>query len=210
MSDLEVLARLDVEVRLGLVEQEDVGIAQEARRQADELALAAGEDTRRLREIVVVETDVGEQRAGAALEAGAAGAGPAREHVLLPAQQARDPVEVVALLAELPLDLRELVLELREVGPRVAERRCRVAVVAFGLLRQERDDEPAPLRHLAGVGDLLAGEDAKQRRLAAAVRPDHAQAGAAARCRSRARGGSSASRSSCRCRVRRSAPWTRP
>ena len=39
-----------------------------------------------------------------------------------------------------------------------------------------RDDEPAPLGHVAGVGGLLAREDAQERRLSAPVRPDHPQA----------------------------------
>src|SRR6185503_1749077 len=102
---------------------------------------------------------------GAAFEAGTAGARPAREHILLPAQQPRDPVEVVALLAELALDLGELVLEFREVVSRRAQRRRRVAIVAIRLLRQERDDQTAPLRHLPRVGDLITGEDPEQRRL---------------------------------------------
>src|SRR5262249_39160741 len=92
--------------------------------------------------------------------------------------EARDPVEVTALLSEAPLDLGELAVELGEVRARGVEGGRRVAIVALGLLRQERDDEAAPLRHLAGVCRLLAGGDAERRRLAAAVRPDHAQAGA--------------------------------
>ena len=87
---LEPLARLDVEVRLGLVEQQHVGVAQEAGGEADELALAAGEDARRLGEVVVVEADVDEERAGTAVEARAAGArSSAASSVLLPAQQPR-------------------------------------------------------------------------------------------------------------------------
>jgi hypothetical protein len=46
------------------------------------------------------------------------------------------------------------------------------------VLRQKRDGQPASLRHLSRIGDLLAGEDAEQRRLATAVRADHAHADA--------------------------------
>ena len=46
-------------------------------------------------------------------------------------------------------------------------------------LRQVADAHPAPDRHAAGVGRLQAGHDAQQRRLAAAVDPDQADAVAA-------------------------------
>jgi hypothetical protein len=82
-QDLEPFARLDVEMCLGLVEQEHVGVAQQTRSETDELALPAGEDARRLGEIVVVEPDVGEERAGARLETGAARGGPALDDLLL-------------------------------------------------------------------------------------------------------------------------------
>ena len=65
---LHPLTRLDVEVRFRLVEQQHVGVAQEARSETDQLALAAREHARRLREVVVIEADVDEERASAALE----------------------------------------------------------------------------------------------------------------------------------------------
>src|SRR5690348_14192154 len=113
-QDLEPLARLDVQVRLGLVEEQHVGIAQQAGGEPDELALPAREHACRLGEIVVAETDTGEKRPRTPFEARPAGARPAAEHVLLPSQQARDPVEVATLLAELPFDLFELLFELRQ------------------------------------------------------------------------------------------------
>src|SRR5207247_7084662 len=88
------------------------------------------------------------------------------------------PVEVVTALAEPALDRGEFALELVQVGARAAQRLPRVPRVALELLRQVRDDEAATLRDLSRVGRLLAGQDAKQRRLAAAVRADHAQADA--------------------------------
>ena len=69
-------------------------------------------------------------------------------------------------------------LELVEIGTRRPQRLQRIALVALELLGQERDRQAAPLRELARVGDLLPREDPQQRRLAAAVRADHAQADA--------------------------------
>ena len=137
---LHVLPRLDVEVRFRLVEQQHVGIAQQARGEPDELALAAGEDAGRLAEVVVVEADVGEERARAALEAGAAGGGPAleisswRRSRRASCGRCRRPARRAARST-----LRELALELVEVRARGAERLQRVAVVALELLRQEGD-----------------------------------------------------------------------
>jgi len=174
-QQLHPLARLDVEVRFGLVEQEHVGVAQQARGESDQLALPAGEHARRLREVLVVEAHVAEQRAGAALEARPARGGPALQEVLLALQQPRHPVEVTARLAERGFDRRELALELVEVRPRCAQRVQCVPRVALELLRQECEHEPPPLRHLSRIGLLEAGKDAEERRLAAPVRPDHAQ-----------------------------------
>ena len=101
-------------------------------------------------------------------------AGPAVEQLFLPAKQPRHAVEVGACPADPFLDALELLLELVEIGPRRPQRRERIPRVALELLREIRDDEPTPLGHLAGVGELFTGKDAKQRRLAAAVRADHA------------------------------------
>ena len=175
---LHVLPRLDVEMRLRLVEQQHVGIAQQARGEPDELALAAGEDAGRLAEVVVVEADLREECSRASFEARAAGGGPALDDLLLAAQQTRQLRHVRALLGELRLDLGEVRLELVEVRARCAQRLQRVAVVALELLRQEREHEPAARRDLACVRGLRAREDAEQRRLAAAVRPDDPHADA--------------------------------
>jgi hypothetical protein len=51
-----------------------------------------------------------------------------------------------------------------------------IAIVAFELLRQEREHEPASLRHVTGIRRLRTGEDAQQRRLTTAVRADDAHA----------------------------------
>ena len=84
---LDAFARLDVEMRLRLVEEQHVGLPEETRCEADQLPLASREDARRLGEIVVLEPDVDQERAGAGLEPGAARRGPAIEQLLLPAQQ---------------------------------------------------------------------------------------------------------------------------
>ena len=168
------LARLDVEMRLRLVEQQHIGIAQKTCCEADELPLAAREDARRLGEVVVAEPDLDEQGARPRLEAGPACGGPAVEQLFLPAEQASHAVQVGARSADPVLDTLELTLELVEVGPCRPQGHERVPVVALELLREVRDDEPTPLRHLAGVGVLVTGKNAKQRRLAAAVRTDHA------------------------------------
>ena len=175
---LHPLTRLDVEMRLRLVEQQHIGIAQQTCSEADELPLPAGEDAGRLGEVVVVQPDVDEERARPRLEAGPTRGGPAVEQLLLPAEQPRHAIEVGARSADPLLDGLELPLELIEIRSRRPQGRKGIPRIPFELLREIRDDEPAPLGHLAGVGELVTGEDAEQRRLAAAVRPDHAHADA--------------------------------
>ena len=176
---LHVLARLDVEVRFGLVEQQHVGVAQQAGGEPDELALAAGEDARRLVEVVVVEADIREEAPARGLRSpGRRRRSSARCSSSWRRSRRASFGHVGACSASCASTLREVGLELVEVGPRRAQRLQRVAVVALELLRQEREHEPAPRRDLARVGGLLAGQDAQQRRLAAAVRPDDPQADA--------------------------------
>ena len=61
-----------------------------------------------------------------------------------------------------------------ELGPRREHGRQRVALVAVDDLRQVGEHEPAPARDRSGVGRVESGEDPHQRRLAAAVRAEHA------------------------------------
>ncbi len=184
------------------------GSRSEAGREPDELPLAAREDAGRLGEVVVVEAHLGEQRARAALEARARPRAVQRSsRSSCRRSSLRHPIEVRPGGAELRLDLRELRLELVEIGPRGAQRLERVAVVALELLRQEREHEAAPLRQLATVGGLLAGEDAQQRRLAAAVRADQAQAGARLDVEVEPVEDRAASRSSSRRRAPGAATW---
>ena len=74
------------------------------------------------------------------------------------------------------LGLRELALERRQLRPRVEHGGERGALVALDDLRQRGEHEPAAARDGAGVGVLDAREDPQQRRLAAAVRAEHADA----------------------------------
>ena len=85
---LEALPPREVEVRLRFVEQQQARILDERRRQADELALAAAEDAGRQLQLALLEAELEEEAAGAALERRAAGA-------LISVQQLRLPVQRV-------------------------------------------------------------------------------------------------------------------
>src|SRR5207249_730128 len=148
----------------------------EARRQRRKLPLAAREQVRRPLETVLLQTELEQERARAALEPRAAGRRPALDELLLAAEDAGHPVEVAAELAELGGDGVQVAVGLVEVRPRRTHRLERRPLVALDLLRQVGDDEPAPLGRLAPVGLLEPREDPHHRRLAAAVRADHAEA----------------------------------
>ena len=147
---LRVLARLDVEVRLGLVEQQHIGVAEQARGESDELPLAAREDARRLREVVLVEPDLGEQRPRAARRSrgrrqrSSARSDPPAAAAAAPCRSRSAPASPSCVST-----CASSRLELVEIGPRGAQRCERVALVAFELLRQEREHEAAALRQLA-------------------------------------------------------------
>ena len=177
---LERVAAAHVEVRLGLVEQQQPGAPREAGGERDELALAAAQLAGGSREGGVVEPERAQVRARLALGALAAELGPLAEQPLLVGERALHPAHVAGQrrVGESLLGLGELPLERRQLGPRVEHGGERRAVVALDDLRQRREHQPAPAGDRAGVGVLLAGEDAQQRRLAAAVRSEHADAGA--------------------------------
>jgi len=117
-QQLHPFACLDVQMRFRLVEQQHVGVAKQAGREAHQLSLAARQHACCLREIVAFEADVGEQCSGAAVEPGATRRGPALQQPFLPLEQLRQAVEIVTRLAERAFDRRELLLELVEVGAR--------------------------------------------------------------------------------------------
>ena len=177
---LERVAARHVEVCLGLVEQQQAGPAREAGGERDELALAAAQLARGPGERVVVEPERAQVRARLALGALAAELGPLAEQPLLVGERALHLPHVARerRVGESLLGLSELALERGQLRPRVEHGGERRAVVALDDLRQRREHEPAAAGDGAGVGVLLAGEDAQQRRLAAAVRSEHADAGA--------------------------------
>ena len=80
---LEQLALVGVEVRLGLVEEEEIRIADQAGGERGELALAAGERGGRERQVVVVEAEADEQAPRLPREPRSTGFHPAIEHRLL-------------------------------------------------------------------------------------------------------------------------------
>ena len=175
---LERVAAVHVEVRLGLVEQQQPGPPRQAGRERDELALAAAQLAGRARERVVVEPE--RVQVAARLGAGplAAELAPAGEQPLLVGERALELAHVAGQrgVGEALLGLGELALERPELGARVEHGGERGAVVALDDLRQRREHEPAAARDRAAVGVLGPGEDAQQRRLAAAVGPEDADA----------------------------------
>ena len=114
-------ASLVVEVGLGLVEQQHVGLLLEAGGERDQLPLPAGEGDRRLLELFGGEPDLEQGRSGASLRARAACLLEPPEHLLLAREDARHATEVGDdfLAAELRCEQRELVVRaLRDRGGR--------------------------------------------------------------------------------------------
>ncbi len=176
---LEAVAAAHVEVRLGLVEQEQPRPPRQARGERDELALPAAQLLGGAGERVVVEPERGEVGARLALGTLAAELRPLPEQPLLVGERALELAHVAGhrRVGEAALGLGELALERAQLGPCVEHGRQRGAVVALDDLGQRGEHEPAAAGDRAGVGGLVAGEDAQQRRLAPAVRPQHADAG---------------------------------
>ena len=87
-------------------------------------------------------------------------------------------VSICTGVRKAPFDECQLALELTQLGPGVDDRRDRGALVAVHDLREVGDHEAAPGGHLAGIRLVRARDDPEQRRLPAAVRPEHADAGA--------------------------------
>ena len=173
-------AALDVEVRLRLVEEQDVGPEDEARGERDELALAAAERGCRALEVAVGEAEVAQVADRVALEALGAERLALLEQARVALEHALHPVEVARErgVRELLLAAGEVGLERGEVRPRVADRPAHRALVARDELREMGDDRAAAQGHRAGVGLVGSREQAQQRRLARAVRADQADAGA--------------------------------
>ena len=151
---LELTAAVRVQVRLGLVQQQQVRLRDQARRQRDELALAPGE----LRSSAAPGPPPGCRATGA----GCAPARPVRARRSRPndpaapadAQHARHPRQVGDHLGpgELLLHRAQLAVELRHVGARGHDRRLRGAFVAVGVLVQVRGHQAPAANDLAGRG----------------------------------------------------------
>ena len=147
---------LDVEMRLGLVEQQDVGAASTRhRRERDELALAAAERARRAVEVGVAHAEITQhariaspsrRAAPSASRCSSSRAWRSRTRVM------RSQVGGERGVGELRLDAGEVGLERGDVGPRVADRLADGALVAGDELREVGDDRAAPQRDRAGVG----------------------------------------------------------
>ena len=131
-------------------------------------------------ERLVVEPERGQVRARLALGALAAELRPLPEQPLLVGERALELAHVAGEhgVGDAALGLGELALERGQLRARVEHGGERGAAVALDDLRERRHDQPAAAGDRAGVRVLLAGEDAQQRRLAAAVGPEHADAGA--------------------------------
>ena len=177
---LEQRAADGVEVCLRLVEQEDVGILGEAGRERDQLALATREGVRRQRQVGFLEPEVEKRRPPAAVDARPTGFLPAVDELFLAAEDARHLVQVRRELrrGELVGDPVQLAVELVQVGPCGADGLERIPLVSERVLRQERDDDSAAAHGGARVGLLEPGDEPEHRRLAGAVRADHADTGA--------------------------------
>ena len=172
---LDDLAPRDVEVGLGLVEQQHVGRLHEARGERHELALAAAEHARGAVEVLVGEAEVA-QMADRVAARGVGG--DALDQRGLALEHAAHAVEVGDQrgVGELGLDAGKLLLERSGLGPRGGQGLAHGALVAGHQLVQIRDPGAAAQRDRAGVGVLVAGQHRQQRRLARAVGADQAHA----------------------------------
>ena len=165
----------DVEVGLGLVEQQHVGRLDQARGERDELALAAAERARGAVEVLLGEAEVAQVADGVATRGVA---GQALDERGLALEHAPHAVEVgdERGIGELRLDARELLLHGGGLGPRGGQDLAHRALLAVDELVQVGDAGAAAQGDRAGVGMLLAGEHPQQRRLAGAVGADQADA----------------------------------
>ena len=113
ISRSSAVAAVHVEVRLGLVEQQQPRPPRQAGRERDELALAAAQLARGPRERVVVEPERGQVRARLALGALPAGSVHCAEQPLLVGERALHLAHVAGQrrVGEAALGLRELALE---------------------------------------------------------------------------------------------------
>ena len=174
------LALVGVEVRLGLVEEEEIRVADQAGGERGELALSAGERGGRKRQVVVVEAQADEQAPRFSCQPRSTGFHPAIEHRLLFDEDAIHLREVGRDRGprQLRLDRPELVVERGDVRPPGEHPRLRRPVVALGVLLEVAHGDSAPPDDLALVHVLGATDDPEHRRLAGTVRSDDPDPGA--------------------------------
>ena len=177
---LEQRAPDGVEVRLGLVEEQDVRVLGEAGGERDQLALPARERIRRQEQVGLVDPEVEQHRARPAVDARPAGGLPALDQLLLAAQHAGHPVEIGGELGRCELlgDTVKIAVELVEIGTGRTDGLECVPLVSERVLREEGDDDPAPPHRCARVGLLEPRDQPQHRRLARPVRADDTHAGA--------------------------------
>ena len=176
---LEPAARLGVQVRLRLVEQQQVGLSGQARRQRDQLALAAAAHVGRPVDRRLVQAQLQQQRPPPALEGVAAGLLELLEQHRLAPQHPVHPVEVAGQrwIGETPPGLVQLLFDPLQVGTRRQHDLVRRALVRRHLLRQYRRDGAPAARDRAPVRLVLVVQQAQEGGLAAAVCADHADSG---------------------------------
>ena len=173
---LEQLTAGEVEVRLRLVEQEELGSWTRQPTRPMSLRCPPREQLRGEVELPHLEPDAQQHGSRSPLERWSAAAlVPLEERRLgrerrvpSPSCRRRRPDR------RLRGHGREAGVDLGEVRAGVAHRLERRALVAHRVLEQEREAQPPSAGHAAGIGLVDAGGDPEQCRLARPVRPHHA------------------------------------
>ena len=161
-------------MRLRLVEEEDVGPADEARRQRRELPLPSRElrggglQRRRL------EPEVQEQGPDLPLQAGPPDGDPSVEQLLLATEDPLHPREVTRQVGvgQLRLDGPEGGVDLGDLGPGLQDRPEGCSAIADNLLGEVGGHRFLAPSEVAAVDGLEAAQDAEEGGLAGPVRPD--------------------------------------
>ena len=168
-----------VQMRLRLVQEEHVGIPDQASRQGRQLPLAARELGGRPGDVGVGQPELAEDRAGASVDGVPVQLLEAGEQPLLPAQDARHAVEIgVHLwLGQLPRAGFQLAFDLGDLGPCLQHDLERGAGIGGDELRQVGGGQVTPPHRRRRVRLLEAAQDAQEGRLAGAVGADHSDPG---------------------------------
>ena len=175
---LDPAAAIGVQVRLGLVQQQQLGLLHQTGRERHQLALAAGELELRAPRLVRRHAQIGQHRPHQALERMPLDLVELVEQALLAVERALHRTEVgdhrgIAQAGGAQL---ELVLDARDLGPGSMAQLDRAARIWPHQLGQVGRGHPAPAHRRIGVGLLEPGENPQQRRLAGAVLADDTDA----------------------------------